>query len=118
MASWSEVFKKALFTVAYSLGFSILGIIIIVLGITTSFGDPTSLPVVNYYTLIPSLVLGISVMAFGGFAAFYKVFFESSPGSSVVPKRSVSPASPNCPNCGTQNRAQARICRNCGAQLA
>lgn len=116
MVSWKNAFKKALFTVLYSLGSTILGIIILILGSLSSISYDGYFPEINYLILIPSILLGGGFIALGSLASFYKVFIEflqEEMGARLAPLA----ASKLCPNCGIQNRSQARICKSCGAQL-
>ena len=74
MPSWSSAFKAAIMTLIYSVGWIIIGGILIIFGF--------SLPGANYYYYGPSTggiiiaIIGLLIIIFGSSASFYKVFTD------------------------------------------
>ena len=74
MTSWSSAFKAAIMTLLYSVGWIIIGGILIVFGFSFQGGD--------YYYYGPSMggiiiaIIGLLIIIFGSSASFYKVFTD------------------------------------------
>ena len=74
MTSWSSAFKAAIMTLLYSVGWIIIGGILIIVGF--------SLPGGNYSYYGPSTggiivaIIGLFIIIFGSSASFYKVFTD------------------------------------------
>jgi len=122
MVNWKESFIGAGKTVLFTMGFLILGAIIIISGSIAGFTyDYSGLPRFNWIVIIPTYIIGFALMFLGGLASTYKIFTEiiaqevklqtgGVPGISATTGRI-------CPNCGTQNRPTTKFCRKCGTRI-
>ncbi|HUV34887.1 MAG TPA: hypothetical protein VMW22_08125 [Candidatus Desulfaltia sp.] len=73
MVSWSDAFGKAIKTVLMSLGFIILGVVIIVIGIAAGTSSGYYYTDYNYMVIIPTFIMGILMIYLGGLASIFKI---------------------------------------------
>jgi len=77
MISWGEAFRKAFKTVLYSIGFYILGGIIIGIGAFTGISyDYYGYPSYNFGLVFIMGLIGGLIMALGGLASIFKITSE------------------------------------------
>ena len=77
MISWGKAFRKAIKTFLYSIGFSILGGIIIGVGTFTGISyDYYGYSRYNFGLVFITLIIGSLIMALGGLASIYKITSE------------------------------------------
>ena len=73
MVSWSDAFGKAFKTVLLSLGFVILGGIIIVIGLISGTSGGYYYTDYNYLVIIPTFIIGVLMIYLGGLASIFKI---------------------------------------------
>jgi hypothetical protein len=126
MVSWWKAFKAAALTLLYGILWSLLGWVIVAIGLGIAIGSigwgvsGLQLNIGMTYLGLAIAVGGFIVLGLGFLASLYKVGTELV--ADEVRARGVGSSrptvtGPRCPNCGFENKATDRFCRRCGKQL-
>jgi len=122
MVDWKEAFIGAGKTVLLTMGFAILGVLIIAAGTSSGITyGPLGFPRLNWIVIAPTYIIGSALILLGGMASTYKylseiIAQEVKTQTGVIPSASAT-IGKTCPNCGTQNRPTTKFCRKCGNDL-
>jgi len=121
MVDWKDAFIGAGKTVLLTMGFAILGSLIIGAGTSSGFTyGPLGLPRINWIIIAPTYIVGVALILLGGMASTYKIFSEIMAQEVKMQTGGIQRASAGkiCSNCGTQNRQTTKFCRTCGNVLS
>lgn len=124
MTAWSDAFGKAIKATLITIGWAVVGFIVIVVGLYVGgsmdpYGD------LNLIVIFASGLVGMVIMVFGGLAAIFKIVGDMIEESQVRPSPPASAHTPIpvtggsklCTNCGQSVSGQGKFCNHCGQNL-
>ena len=108
MVSWGKSFELALKAILVGIGFAIIGVIIMAVGVGIYVVPPSAIPASISWVGIPIAILGFAISSIGFYAALIKYAVNEAVNEARGPSLSVLK---------TQSGTSVRTCPNCRTPL-